>query len=134
MRAAVFHRSGLPLSIENIDDPRPLPSEMILKVCACGICGTDLHWSEINVPPQFTIQAGHRFEYEVQWQDPIGMSDNQKRLYDIVRDEELLQLENLEHASQRARLRAFARCYIKLLQLASNPMLVSEDIQNAHIS
>ena len=48
MRAAVFHRSGLPLSIENIDDPRPLPSEMILKVCACGICGTDLHWSEIN--------------------------------------------------------------------------------------
>ncbi|MDC0555447.1 DEAD/DEAH box helicase [Euryarchaeota archaeon] len=63
---------------------------------------------------------------------PIGMSDNQKRLYDIVRDEELLQLENLEHASQRARLRAFARCYIKLLQLASNPMLVSEDIQNAH--
>ena len=48
MRAAVFHRSGLPLSIETIDDPQPLPSEMILKVCACGICGTDLHWSEIN--------------------------------------------------------------------------------------
>ena len=48
MKAAVFHRSGLPLSIETIDDPQPLPSEMILKVCACGICGTDLHWSEIN--------------------------------------------------------------------------------------
>ena len=64
--------------------------------------------------------------------ESIPMSDNQKRLYDIVRDEELLQLENLEHASQRIKLRAFARCYIKLLQLASNPMLVSEDIQNAH--
>ena len=21
---------------------------MVIKVCACGICGTDLHWSEIN--------------------------------------------------------------------------------------
>jgi (R,R)-butanediol dehydrogenase/meso-butanediol dehydrogenase/diacetyl reductase len=48
MKAAVFHRSGTPLSIENVDDPQPLPGEMILKVCACGICGTDLHWSEIN--------------------------------------------------------------------------------------
>ena len=48
MRAAVFHRSGLPLSIENITDPEPSPTDMILKVCACGICGTDLHWSEVN--------------------------------------------------------------------------------------
>jgi (R,R)-butanediol dehydrogenase/meso-butanediol dehydrogenase/diacetyl reductase len=48
MKAAVFHRSGLPLSIENIAEPDPAPGQMILKVCACGICGTDLHWSEIN--------------------------------------------------------------------------------------
>jgi len=48
MKAAVFHRSGTPLSIEDIADPQPAPGEMILKVCACGICGTDLHWSEVN--------------------------------------------------------------------------------------
>lgn len=48
MKAAVFQRSGLPLSIENIADPEPQPDQMILKVCACGICGTDLHWSQIN--------------------------------------------------------------------------------------
>ena len=48
MKAAVFHRSGLPLSIENIADPEPGPNDLILKVCACGICGTDLHWSEVN--------------------------------------------------------------------------------------
>lgn len=48
MKAAVFHRSGTPLSIEKIADPRPAAGEMILKVCACGICGTDLHWSEVN--------------------------------------------------------------------------------------
>ena len=40
MKAAVFQRSGLPLSIENIADPEPQPDQMILKVCACGICGT----------------------------------------------------------------------------------------------
>jgi len=48
MKAAVFHRSGLPLSIEDIPIPEPSPTDMILKVCACGICGTDLHWSEVN--------------------------------------------------------------------------------------
>jgi len=48
MRAAVFKNSGLPLSIEHIEDPIPAPTDMVIKVCACGICGTDLHWSEIN--------------------------------------------------------------------------------------
>ena len=48
MKAAVFHRSGLPLSIEDIAEPDPGPNDLILKVCACGICGTDLHWSEVD--------------------------------------------------------------------------------------
>lgn len=48
MKAAVFHRSGMPLSIEDIADPEPSPNHMILSVCACGICGTDLHWSDVN--------------------------------------------------------------------------------------
>ncbi len=63
---------------------------------------------------------------------PIAMSDAQSRLYNAIRDEELLQLENLDNASQRMRLRALSRCYIKLLQLASNPMLISEDVAEAH--
>ncbi|MBH69350.1 MAG: alcohol dehydrogenase [Rhodospirillaceae bacterium] len=48
MKAAVFKKSGLPLSIEDIEEPRPQPTDMVIRVCACGICGTDLHWSEIN--------------------------------------------------------------------------------------
>ena len=48
MKAAVFKNSGLPLSIEQLEDPIPAPTDMVIKVCACGICGTDLHWSEIN--------------------------------------------------------------------------------------
>lgn len=63
---------------------------------------------------------------------PIPMSAAQSRLYNAIRNEELLQLEGLENASQRMRLRAISRCYIKLLQLASNPMLISEDVSDAH--
>jgi 2-desacetyl-2-hydroxyethyl bacteriochlorophyllide A dehydrogenase len=43
MKAAVFHRAGIPLQVETVDDPRPAPDEVILKVERCGICGTDLH-------------------------------------------------------------------------------------------
>lgn len=46
MKAAVFKAPGVPLSIEDVPDPEPGPADLILKVRACGICGTDLHWSE----------------------------------------------------------------------------------------
>ena len=46
MKAAVFKAPGAPLVIEDVPDPTPGPSDLILKVRACGICGTDLHWSE----------------------------------------------------------------------------------------
>ena len=46
MKAAVFKGAGVPLAIEDVPDPTPGPGDLILKVRACGICGTDLHWSE----------------------------------------------------------------------------------------
>ena len=46
MKAAVFTKPGVPLSIEEVADPEPGPDDLILKVKACGICGTDLHWSQ----------------------------------------------------------------------------------------
>lgn len=46
MKAAVFKAAGEPLVVEDVRDPAPGPSELVLKVRACGICGTDLHWSE----------------------------------------------------------------------------------------
>jgi len=46
MKAAVFSKPGIPLSIEEVADPEPGPDDLILKVKACGICGTDLHWSQ----------------------------------------------------------------------------------------
>jgi (R,R)-butanediol dehydrogenase / meso-butanediol dehydrogenase / diacetyl reductase len=46
MKAAVFKAPGEPLAIENVSDPYPGTNELLIAVGACGICGTDLHWTE----------------------------------------------------------------------------------------
>lgn len=50
MRAAVFVGPGEPLRIEIVADPAPQANELVLKVKACGICGSDLHISEMDSP------------------------------------------------------------------------------------
>ncbi len=50
MKAAVIQEIGTPLAIEDIPDPEPGLTDLILKVGACGICGTDLHMSENKDP------------------------------------------------------------------------------------
>jgi (R,R)-butanediol dehydrogenase/meso-butanediol dehydrogenase/diacetyl reductase len=71
MKAAVFHGAGTDLTIETVPDPEPGPGELVLKVVACGICGSDLHMADIHdagggVPPlpHGTIM-GHEFAGEV---------------------------------------------------------------------
>ncbi len=43
MKAAVFKEVGKPLQVETVADPTPESTELVMKVCYCGICGTDLH-------------------------------------------------------------------------------------------
>ena len=43
MKAAVLHKAGAPLVIEEIDKPQPGPGEILIQVKACGVCHTDLH-------------------------------------------------------------------------------------------
>jgi threonine dehydrogenase-like Zn-dependent dehydrogenase len=43
MRAAVFKGADQPWAIETLPDPEPQAGEVVIKVCRCGICGTDLH-------------------------------------------------------------------------------------------
>ncbi len=42
MKAAVLHAFGQPLSIESIDVPELGPDDVLVKVMACGVDGTDL--------------------------------------------------------------------------------------------
>ena len=67
MRAAVFKEVGKPLVVENIDAPKCGATDLILKVCNCGICGSDLHMTEatsIQPLPGGSVM-GHEFAGEV---------------------------------------------------------------------
>jgi propanol-preferring alcohol dehydrogenase len=70
MRAAVFDsKSPVPgswLSIEDLPRPQPQPGEVLLKVRACGVCRTDLHIVEGDLPAiRPRIVPGHQIVGEV---------------------------------------------------------------------
>ncbi|MEM4288046.1 MAG: zinc-binding dehydrogenase [Candidatus Caldarchaeum sp.] len=44
MKAAVFRGAGQPLEIVDVDAPKPGYGEVLVKVAACGVCATDLHY------------------------------------------------------------------------------------------
>jgi threonine dehydrogenase-like Zn-dependent dehydrogenase len=66
MRAAIFHRSGNPLSIEYLPDPTPAATQVVIKVGRCGICGTDLSMTgEGPLHYEYGSALGHEFAGEV---------------------------------------------------------------------
>jgi (R,R)-butanediol dehydrogenase / meso-butanediol dehydrogenase / diacetyl reductase len=67
MRAAVFREMSKPLVIETLSDPEPGPSDIILKVKNCGICGSDLHMTEPTsiMPLPAGSVMGHEFAGEI---------------------------------------------------------------------
>jgi S-(hydroxymethyl)glutathione dehydrogenase/alcohol dehydrogenase len=42
-RAAVFHQVGRPLTVEEIELDDPGPRDVVVRMVAVGLCGTDLH-------------------------------------------------------------------------------------------
>jgi propanol-preferring alcohol dehydrogenase len=70
MRAAVFESiSSTPggwVSIKDLPRPQPQAGEVLLKVIACGVCRTDLHIVERDLPPiRPSIIPGHQIVGEV---------------------------------------------------------------------
>lgn len=67
MRAAVFQEMSKPLVIETLPDPEPGPTDIILTVKNCGICGSDLHMTEPAsvMPLALGSVMGHEFAGEV---------------------------------------------------------------------
>lgn len=65
MRAALIDKPGN-VRVGNIPDPTPNPDELIIRVGACGICGTDLHIVDGDSPlVRYPIVPGHEFAGEV---------------------------------------------------------------------
>jgi propanol-preferring alcohol dehydrogenase len=50
MKAAVLHKFGMPLVIEDVPVPEPQPEEVLVAVHACGVCHSDLHIVDGDLP------------------------------------------------------------------------------------
>ena len=61
MHAMVLKRPGSALEWTELPDPSPGPGEIHMKIGACGICRTDLHVVDSELPqPKTPIIPGHR--------------------------------------------------------------------------
>ena len=65
MRAVIIDAPGI-IRVDNVPDPTPRPDEVLVRVGACGICGTDLHIIDGDSPlARYPITPGHEFAGEV---------------------------------------------------------------------
>src|SRR6266700_4134578 len=68
--------SQSPLKIEDIPTPEPKPGHVLLKVLACGVCRTDLHIVEGELPPRNPrIVPGHQIVGEITAGDLDALTD-----------------------------------------------------------
>ena len=60
MKAMVLQRCGEPLTLMDRPDPQPSATEARVRVAACGVCRTDLHVVDGELPnPRLPIVPGH---------------------------------------------------------------------------
>jgi len=60
MRAMLLERPGLPLQAVELPVPRPAAGQILLRVEACGVCRTDLHLIDGELPdPVLPMIPGH---------------------------------------------------------------------------
>lgn len=59
VRAVIAKAKGEPVSIETIEIPDPGPGEAVVKIQACGVCHTDLHYREGAINDEFPFLLGH---------------------------------------------------------------------------
>jgi NADPH2:quinone reductase len=65
MRAVIVERPGS-VRVDEVPAPDPGPKEAVVRVGACGICGTDIHIIDGEFPPTtYPIVPGHEFGGEV---------------------------------------------------------------------
>ncbi|MDQ3384817.1 MAG: S-(hydroxymethyl)mycothiol dehydrogenase [Actinomycetota bacterium] len=58
-RGVVAQEKGAPVTLEEIVVPEPGPGEAVVRVKACGVCHTDLHYREGAINDEFPFLLGH---------------------------------------------------------------------------
>src|SRR5262245_6174881 len=75
MLAMVLHELGHPLVPEDRPIPQPAAGQILLKVKACGVCRTDLHVVDGELPnPKPLVVPGHEIVGEV-----VGLGEGAER-------------------------------------------------------
>ena len=59
VRGVVARAAGQPVSVEAIVVPDPGEGEVVVRVQACGVCHTDLHYREGGIADDFPFLLGH---------------------------------------------------------------------------
>src|SRR5512132_1569778 len=59
VQGVVARSKGQPVTIETINVPDPGPGEALVKIQACGVCHTDLHYREGGINDDFPFLLGH---------------------------------------------------------------------------
>lgn len=61
MKAMVLTEAGKPLELTEMEIPTPAPKQVLIKIAACGICRTDLHVVDGELPkPELPLIPGHQ--------------------------------------------------------------------------
>jgi S-(hydroxymethyl)mycothiol dehydrogenase len=59
VRGVVAREKGAPVTLETVLVPDPGPGEAKVKIQACGVCHTDLHYREGGINDSFPFLLGH---------------------------------------------------------------------------
>ncbi|MDN0197800.1 S-(hydroxymethyl)mycothiol dehydrogenase [Streptomyces sp. S.PNR 29] len=59
VRGVIASGKGEPVRVETIVVPDPGPGEAVVKVQACGVCHTDLHYRQGGISDDFPFLLGH---------------------------------------------------------------------------
>ena len=62
---AVVYEAPRKFEYRDVDSPRIQSDEVLIRVDACGLCGTDLHIHEGEFAPRFPLIPGHEFTGEI---------------------------------------------------------------------
>lgn len=85
MKAAVLTEPGSPaeaLTVQEVEDPKPEPSQVVMRVRACGVCGHDqADRAGLSRPPSLPCVLGHEISGEVV---EVGNQVRHARVGDLV--------------------------------------------------
>jgi 2-desacetyl-2-hydroxyethyl bacteriochlorophyllide A dehydrogenase len=62
---AAFLTGKEQIEVRDAPKPEPAPGEVLIRVRACGVCGTDLHSYNGQLPSMPNVSPGHEFAGEV---------------------------------------------------------------------